>query len=126
MNLYYLENSNCGCISSIEEVPVQCYINASVTVGICTQNFLKDLLQNIIYLNYCPLGCDSFEYSIDRFSTPFKGNKLEISVYYESLTHKLISQQPKTLLINLIPNIGAILGLFIGISFLSFIEIIEF
>ena len=59
------------------------------------------------------------------FSTPLKGNEIKILVYYESLKYTLISQQPKTQLLNLIPNIGGALGLFIGISFLSFIEIIE-
>ena len=125
LNLYYLENSNCGCISSIEEVPIKCYINANTSLRLCTQQFLIDYSQKLIYSNHCPLECDSFEYSIDRFSTPLKGNEITIFIYYESLKYTLISQQPKTLLIDLIPNIGGILGLFIGISFLSFIEIIE-
>ena len=124
-NLYFLENNNCGCVSSIEEVPILCNFKADLKAKLCFEKFLNDFFQNIIYSNYCPLECDSFEYSIERFSTPLKGNEIKISVYYESLKYTLISQQPKTLLKDLIPNIGGILGLFIGISFLSFIEIIE-
>ena len=51
--------------------------------------------------------------------------KPEIYVYYDDLKYTLITQQPKTLLVDLVPNIGGILGLFVGTSFLSFVEIIE-
>jgi hypothetical protein len=37
----------------------------------------------------------------------------------------MINEIPSTLLIDLVGNIGGQLGLFIGISLLSFIEIIE-
>jgi hypothetical protein len=37
----------------------------------------------------------------------------------------LISQQPKIELFGLISNLGGILGLFIGFSFISLLEIIE-
>jgi len=37
----------------------------------------------------------------------------------------LISNKPKTELFTIISNIGGTLGLFLGISFLSFIEIFE-
>ena len=38
-SLYYLENSNCGCISSIEEVPIKCYINANTSPVYVRSNF---------------------------------------------------------------------------------------
>ena len=37
----------------------------------------------------------------------------------------MISQQPKVELFGLISNLGGILGLFIGFSFISLLEIIE-
>ena len=48
-----------------------------------------------------------------------------IYIYYEDLKYTIITQQPRSETFNLISNIGGTLGLFIGISFLSFIEILE-
>ena len=46
-------------------------------------------------------------------------------IYYNKLSYKFISQNPKTEMFNFISNIGGLLGVFLGISFLSFIEIFE-
>ena len=48
-----------------------------------------------------------------------------LNVYYDDLSYTLISQQPKLQLVDLISNVGGLLGLFIGVSFLSFAEAIE-
>ena len=48
-----------------------------------------------------------------------------INAYYEDLKYTLISQQPKIELFGLISNLGGILGLFIGFTFISLLEIIE-
>ena len=41
------------------------------------------------------------------------------------MKYMLVSQEVKTETFNMISNIGGILGVFLGISFLSFIEIFE-
>ena len=46
-------------------------------------------------------------------------------VYYKDLKYTLINDVPKTEIFNFISNIGGILGLFLGILFLSFIEVFE-
>jgi len=46
-------------------------------------------------------------------------------VFFKDLKYTLISQEPKTQTFNFISDIGGILGLFLGISFLSFVEIME-
>ena len=48
-----------------------------------------------------------------------------IYVYYEDLRYTWINQQPKIQFIDLISNIGGSLGLFVGISFISFLELFE-
>jgi len=48
-----------------------------------------------------------------------------INAYYEDSKYTLISQQPKIELFGLISNLGGILGLFIGFSFISCLELIE-
>jgi hypothetical protein len=103
--------------------------------------------------NYCPLECDSFEYDINLYQqsllntgkiSNFYNNSIyygftndfktyenvsktffSINVYYEDLKYTLISQQPKIELFGLISNLGGILGLFIGFSFISCLELIE-
>jgi hypothetical protein len=48
-----------------------------------------------------------------------------INVYYQNLKYTLISQHPKTELFGLYSNIGGTLGLFLGFSFISIIELFE-
>jgi len=66
-------------------------------------------------------------YNLLNFNTfeEIKKHFIGIYVYYNDFKYTLISEEPKTELFNFISNIGGILGLFLGISFLSFIEIFE-
>lgn len=50
---------------------------------------------------------------------------VQISVYYDEIKYTSISEAPTISLFDMIANIGGTLGLFIGISLLSFVEIIE-
>ena len=65
-------------------------------------------------------GLNSFE-TYEQVSRHFSS----ILVYYKELKYTRISQEPNTMLFNVISNVGGILGLFLGISFLSFMEIFE-
>ena len=49
----------------------------------------------------------------------------QLLIYFRSLNYLLISQQPKIQPFDLISDVGGILCLFIGMSFVSFFEIIE-
>ena len=87
----------------------------------------------------CPLECDSIKYDTSISFTKFSDNEylalydingtidnlISIDIYYENLEYTSINQLPKMDIIDLISNIGSTLSLFIGISFLSFAEIIE-
>ena len=48
-----------------------------------------------------------------------------LRVYYDDLKYTLIKQQPKIELFDLISNIGGTLGLFLGFSFISLLELFE-
>lgn len=48
-----------------------------------------------------------------------------VFIYYSDLKYTLIKENKKMILVDLISSIGGTLGLFIGISFLSFLEIFE-
>ena len=103
--------------------------------------------------NFCPKECDSVYYPLSTSFTDFptydfyekllntevikkhfpngidyatlKKSVLAVNVYYEELIYTKFTQLPQMSVLDLISNIGGILGLFIGISFLSFAEIIS-
>ena len=54
-----------------------------------------------------------------------RNNKIYIRIYYDDLKYTWINQQPKIELFGLISNIGGSLSLFVGISFISFLELFE-
>lgn len=54
-----------------------------------------------------------------------KKSVLSFRVFYDELSYTQINQQPLVLLTNLISNIGGILGLFLGVSFLTIIEFLD-
>lgn len=103
----------------------------------------------------CPLECDSVEYTTsassvvypsDMFATmlqnnwiiqekfdgrqdvtasELRSNILALNVFYSSLSYHSFTESPKTELVDLISNIGGTMGLFLGVSFLSFVEIFD-
>jgi hypothetical protein len=87
----------------------------------------------------CPLECDSIKYETSISFTKFSKNEFKtlfeingstdgliwVDIYYENLEYTSITQLPKMNVLDLISNIGSNLSLFIGISFISFAEIIE-
>jgi hypothetical protein len=119
----------------------------------CVSEYLRIFYEKYQYdkcFKYCPLECESTNFIINtyneqlpdfgnislkaksdiglhNFSTYEEVNKhfIVLYIYYKNLNYKFISQNPKTEMFNFISNIGGILGVFLGISFLSFIEIIE-
>jgi len=143
-----LNNFSMNCISSIYNKQI---INK--TMEQCVSTYLKDFrkkLQCVKCTDYCPLECGSMNYVINSFSEPIalsgnislnakskidsdyfntyeelKKNYFALRIYYNELKYKLISEEPKTETFGFASNIGGILGLFLGISFLSFIEIFE-
>ncbi len=62
-----------------------------------------------------------------RYSTyeELRTKFLPIRFYYNEFKYTLISEKPETESFKFISDIGGILGLFLGISFLSLIEIFE-
>ena len=100
------------------------------------------------YSSECPLECDFVEYDF-TFSTSdfdayglymykyntkppfvyqlniFKKQLVSINVYFSDLRYTEITETPSMTIIDLFANIGGTVGLFVGISVLSFVEIIE-
>ena len=65
-------------------------------------------------------------FSNDNYSfNDFKQTIGRFKVYFDPLTFKIISQSPSMTFSDLVANIGGALGLFLGISILSLVELIE-
>lgn len=54
-----------------------------------------------------------------------KSNMIAISIYYAELSYEQYDELEKIGLTDLVSSIGGTLGLFLGMSFLSFVEIID-
>lgn len=54
-----------------------------------------------------------------------KRNMAQVSVYYGELGYEQYNEIPDTTWLDLISNIGGTLGLFLGMSFLSFVEVVD-
>ena len=65
-----------------------------------------------------------FPYS-DPTMAQLSDSVLSLNIYYESAIYQRITETPQTTSITLISNLGGNLGLFLGVSLLSFVEIIE-
>ena len=83
----------------------------------------------------CPLECEStsYPYSSSIYSYPYYyqddntvSHHFRIILYFEAPKYTQISQIPKTTLPDIVSIVGGTLGLFLGLSLLSFVEIIDF
>ena len=87
----------------------------------------------------CPIECNSINYKIHQnsfiltdqflqfgnYPNYYKDNYVDIAIYYPTKQYTLITQSPKMQLFDLVSSVGGIMGLFIGFSFLTLIEIID-
>lgn len=149
-----IEKCNCYLKSYnklTSEIPCKTIEQLTCTFAVWDKFINNDI--NEMCSSLCPAECDSITYSISTSFSGYplksyaesqiltspvikqrflnqtyeqiKSSVLSVNVYYDQLGYTVTSQQAKTNLFDVISNIGGLLGLFIGISFLSFIEIIE-
>ncbi len=78
--LAILENSNCNCSTTLNEVPKYCIKKWSESSNLsetkkCVENFLKQKFETITLdqrcSNYCPLECDSMSFEITPYIEHF-------------------------------------------------------
>ncbi len=154
-NLMYSESlteyETCDCKLGLSEDFITKCIDkiTNSTVLVCTKKFLKKFVRLKPFdlcNNYCPYECDSLEYLISHYTDPIlsKGvinsnsvysqfNTYEnltrifysINVYYNSLKYTLIAQKAKFGVYDLISNMGGTFGLFLGMTLMTFVELIE-
>ena len=112
------------------------YILAS-KISNCTDGYLKSFIKKNHEKcpQYCPLECDTVDYSfslrsyIDSSSDNpveiFKNSTRQLKVYFKEMKFKKLNDSPKTEIFSFISEIGGILCLFIGVSFVSFFELAQ-
>jgi len=123
--------------------------------GIQKEYFLTKIDINEFCTPFCPMECDSIEYKYEVMSSVFpnldyapqlagnskivpkypSGTKITLedlrasvvafSVYYSDFKYTVIEQLPKMQIVDAVSNFGGLLGLFVGVSFLSFMELFE-
>ena len=124
LTLDYCVSSNPECLSNIKasgidlcigKCPRECdYIKFDLTTSFSNYPS-KSEYNNIV--NNTPLNNGSFTY-INNF--------VKVNVFYADTQYELITESPAISAVNLLSDLGGTLGLFLGFSMLSFIEVIEF
>lgn len=130
--LYYINSNPCNCKTrQLDKIWDDCFVRSNdVNLKNCTfQNRLNFFANNVMNKceNYCPLECDSLNYVVENtvyFMQNIQNSAL-IRIYMKNLKYTLISQQPLMGINDLISNIGGMISLFVGISFISVFEIFE-
>jgi len=129
----YIEKNPCNCKAnaSLSNLWETCVVrgkkySTELNPNNCSLTYYRDVFLSQLVNKYCPQQCETTSYVVE--TKLFKmglSNKVSFAAYYKDLKYTVISQNPDILLYDLISNIGGIIGVFLGISFLSFVEIIE-
>jgi len=83
-------------------------------------------LSNVKSLSENPIIKSKYENISNVTVNQLRESIVSVAIYYEDLSYTVISKEPKISLLDLISSIGGIMGIFLGISFLSLLEIVEF
>jgi len=152
---YYETNQCDCTYEPWDKVFVKCFASVTKfsTLYNCSKNFRTKFSEDSSKQKcseYCPLECDSIEYSLSTYTLdyPNTGNISErdktkhfsskfetyeevqksfysLVIYYKDLKYTFVKEEADMVLADLVSNIGGILGVFIGYSIISFLEIIE-
>jgi hypothetical protein len=136
----------CNCSENIKLGEIaKCFVSSNesgycITELVSKYSVFKTILMPDICYQKCPIECDYIVYNTKQnyvSSLPdsyLKENKLQniskddlilINVYYPKLEYISVEQMAKTEFFDLVSNIGGTFGLFLGLSFFTFVEIIE-
>jgi len=96
----------------------------------CTFKYKQNFTRNKVVekcAEYCPLECDStfYTYSLSSGYDRSIEDITTFRLFYSTLKVTKISQKPKAKIFDLISTIGGILGIFIGLTFVSIFELGE-
>ena len=52
-------------------------------------------------------------------------NILELNIFYEDLNQQVVAEEPKIQLWNMLSTIGGSMGLYVGVSVITIVEVVE-
>ena len=117
MNQSFLEDGNC-----IKECPIECD-SVQYQMTISQIDYPTEELADLMKQD--PIIRGKFNHSIPLTYKDLKKSLASLNIYYDELGYKIIKELPAQYLLSLVSNIGGIIGLFLGISFVSVFEIFE-
>lgn len=89
-----------------------------------TQSFFEDSFNFLESVSSIAKTYEKTTNKTFKYET-LKDRYLYFNIFYPSLKYTQITESPKTSLIELISNMGGLLGIFLGLSIFSLIEIVE-
>jgi hypothetical protein len=107
----------------LPECPLECNISNYLTTY-SLSSFPTDMHLNIFNSNQALLA----KYNANRTYSSLNeltDNLVKINIYYDKLTYTLIDEFETTTMPTLLSNIGGTLGLYLSVSVLSIVELIE-
>lgn len=144
----------CNCSEALYSLYDNIRLCSSIADYTCIENILKNTYKKEISLECvkgCPTECHTINYNVAisaaKYPTKFyqktlknhpiinqsgiliediKDAVLKVNVFYESTKHVIEQEKATINTQTLISNIGGTLGVFLGMSIISFIEIFEF
>lgn len=129
-SLISIETNSTECV---EKCPHECDMTTyelSISYAEYPSSLEMTKLSDYIYLNETILELNqpnrNDSYSLSFLSLELARRSLvKIFVYFDEIKYTSITESPTISFVDLIAGIGGTLGLFIGISLLSFVEVIE-
>ncbi|XP_037781045.1 amiloride-sensitive sodium channel subunit alpha-like [Penaeus monodon] len=130
--------------NDLEEVDIRCSL-FNTTQKVCMKKIAADDLNGVLKCD-CPLPCRETQYRSQVTSTranmlhyellhklrknvaSFCSDKMDtvvLHVYLDSISYELIDESPTYTWDTLLCNLGGSLGLFVGVSMLSILEVLE-
>jgi hypothetical protein len=88
------------------------------------------LLKIFSTTQFFPLECESFSFKVNFgflghfYSSALSETKLDLSIYYPKFDYTLSTQLAKISWVDWVSSVAGVLGLFLGVSFFSPIEIL--
>ncbi len=85
---------------------------------------INQIIKPLLAAGKCGGCLSAYDFNFETYEYLTK-TYFSLAVYYKDLKYTLITQQPRMDLFDLISSIAGILGLFIGFSFITCLEIFE-
>ena len=105
-----------------DECPLEC-VSITYMNALSLNNYPSEAYASVLVNNQKVR--ERFDNRTNITYDELKKNLVSVFVYYDDLIYKSYTETSKMSIADLISNIGGTLGLFLGLSFLSFIEIVD-